>query len=157
MSAITTLVENAIIADLLLDSTLAQFTIVPHDETAQKDPTAAANPHALVIVVTAFDWGDFSWTWGAGIRTIHVEVEINMSITEKNYGLELDQIVDLISTRLQPSTTIAGVTNRDFSVPGSLKVFGILDQSIKDLRNDLDKEGVRQRIIERTFVAAQLA
>lgn len=156
MSAITTLVENTIIEDLLLDPFLADYNIVPHDETDPKDPTTISHAHMAVIVVTASDWGDFVNTYGAGIRTIHVEVEINVSISEPEYGAKLDQMVDLISQRLQPSTTLAGVTNRDFST-SELRVYGILDQQIKDQRNDLDKDGTRQRIVERTFVAAQLA
>ena len=155
MSAITTLVENAIIEDLLLDPVLAQYTIVPHDDIGDKDPSATSQ-HMVVIVVTAFDWGDFVGTYGAGIRNIHVEAEINVSISEPNYGDALDQIVEKISGRLQPSTTLDGVTNRDFST-SALRVYGILDAQIKDQRNDLDKDGTRQRIVERTFVAAQLA
>ena len=155
MSAITTLVENAIIEDLLLDPVLAQYTIVPHDDIGDKDPSVTSQ-HLVVIVVTAFDWGDFTGTYGAGIRTIHVEAEINVSVSEPNYGDALDQIVEKISGRLQPSTTLDGVTNRDFST-SALKVFGILDAQIKDQRNDLDKDGTRQRIVERTFVAAQIA
>src|SRR5882724_3823920 len=156
MSAITTLVENAIIEDLQLDPFLAQYTIVPHDEKGEKDPSAASNQHMVVIVVTAFDWGDFTGTYGAGIRNIHVEAEINVSVSEPDYGDALDQIVELISKRLQPSTTLDAVTNRDFST-SALHVYGILDAQIKDQRNDLDKDGTRQRIVERTFVAAQLA
>jgi len=156
MSALTTLVENAIIEDLQLDPFISQFTIVPHDETAVKDPSEAQNIHMCVIVVTALDWGDFVGTYGAGIRNIKVNVEIDMSISEKDYGIELDRLVELISMRLQPSTTLAGATNRDFST-SELKVYGILDAQIKDERNDLDKDGTRQRIIERTFVAAQIA
>ena len=156
MSAITTLVENAVIEDLLLDSYLSQFAIVPHDESGNKDTSDTANSHFVVIVVTAYDWGDFTGTYGAGIRTIHLEVEINVSLSEPNYGDELDRIVGLVSERLQPSTTLPNVTNRDFST-SALHVFGILDAQIKDQRNDLDKDGTRQRIVERTFVAAQIA
>src|SRR5205823_6075057 len=119
-----------------------------------KDPATISHAHMVVIVVTAFDWGDFTGTYGAGIRTIHLEVEINVSVSEPEYGDALDQIVELVSERLQPSTTLDAVTNRDFST-SALHVYGILDAQIKDQRNDLDKDGTRQRIVERTFVAAQ--
>jgi hypothetical protein len=156
MSDLTTLVENAIIDDLLLDPYLSGFNIVPHDETEHKDTSdSPGNAHQVVVVVTALDWGDFVGTYGAGIRNIKVEVEINVSVSEPDYGVVLGQIVEKVSMRLQPSTTLAGVTNRDFST-NDLKVYGILDSQIKDERNDLDKDGTRQRIVERTFVAAKI-
>jgi hypothetical protein len=157
MSAITTLLENAIIDDLLQDPYLGDFNIVAHDETAAKDEADNSdNPsHFVVIVVTAWDYGDFVGTFGAGIRNLHVECEINVNISEPDYATVLDTLVDKIAQRLQPSTTLPGVQNRDFST-ADLKVYGILDQNVRDQRNDLDKDGTRQRIVERTFIAAQL-
>jgi hypothetical protein len=157
MSAITTLVENSIIDDLLNDDYIAQFSVVPHDQSTAKDTTdiVVGPAHFVVIVVTAYDYGDFVGTFGAGIRNIHVEVAIDVSITEPDYGDVLDTLVDKIAQRLQPSTTLPGVQNRDFSTV-DLKVYGILDQNVRDQRNDLDRDGTRQRIIERTFVAVQL-
>lgn len=162
MSAITTLVENAIIDDLLSDAFLGQFRIAPHDADYTKASSSGQNIENLdpqshmAITVTAFDWGDFTGTYGAGIRTIHVEVEILANVAEEHYDIKLDQSVELISKRLQPSTTLAGVTNRDFST-SELRVYGILDAQVKDERHDKEEGATRQRIVERTFVAAQLA
>lgn len=164
--SLTSLVENVIIDDLLLEPDLAKYTILSHDAIVRKDLTTATDVHFVPehyvwIVVTAFDHGDFVGTFGAGIRKIDVEVSCAVSMSEgdnegSNFSVTLDAITNLVAQRLQPSSTLANVTNREWST-SELKVFGVLDQNLRDARNDLDKDGTRERIVERTFVAAQLA
>ncbi len=163
-SSITTLVENVIIEDLALDPFLAQYSIVSHDDIVSKhfnDLPHVHPEHFVWVVVTAFDHGDFVGTYGAGIRKIDVEVSVSVSLSEgddrgESFSVTLDAITNLVAQRLQPSTTLANVTNRDWST-NELKVFGVLDNNILDHRNDLDKDGTRERVVARTFVAAQLA
>ncbi len=112
----------------------------------------------IIVVVTALDMGDYDGTYGAGIRKIHLAVQINANLISPDYDTILDTLDERISGWLQPSTTLDTPGREEaFSGP-ELKVFGILSTGAagvaETLRHDIDL--VRQRTIQRVFVAAKI-
>lgn len=152
--SIGSILEGLVIADLSADVFIGQYAIHPHDYTLQKSGDAEAE-QPFVIAVTALDHGDWDRVIGSGIRKIQLEVEINANVQAEDYAEILDELEGRISGRLQPSTTIVGVTGREDAFSDfSLKTYGILSTQ-ETLRHDIDL--TRQRVVQRLFCCVQLA
>jgi hypothetical protein len=155
VASITTLLENLIIADLAADSYIGQFPIQPHDFSLLKSGGAfLQDEQPIVIVVTAYDQGDYDRVQGSGIRKLHLEVQINANLISPDYATKLDTLDERISGWLQPSSTTGAPGREDTLSTSQLKIYGILSNQ-ETHRHDIDL--LRQRTVQRIFVAAQLA
>ena len=151
------LLEDSIIADFQRDPTLQLQTIRKHDygEAVAGDQNPLDLEVQSVIIVTATDRGEFKM--GSGIRNLNVEVQIRVNGTADSFaGTLLDNLTDLVRSRLMPSPTVDGaISGREipFSTP-NLKIFGITQGEITQ-RTEVGLE--RIRTVPATFIAAQIA
>lgn len=149
-----TLVENAIIADLLTVALLAQYPVRNRDYAGAKagNDTFGEEEASAVITVTAKDNGEFKI--GSGIKKVGVEVEVRVNAAIEGQELLPDQLSEQVDLRLQVSPAVANGLGREFvfSTP-SLKVYGILSGATTRTDEGLE----RIRVIVRTFIAAKLA
>lgn len=165
MASITELLENIIIDDLQNDQVCGNFPIQSHDFAALKsDDPNFQQEEPVIIVVTAIDQGDWAGTWGAGVRNVRLEIEINVNVLATYYlgAVALDTgkaIIDVLDERIseliQPSPTVFGAVGREQDLSTfELKIYGFQDH-VPTERNDLKQ--VRQRVIQRVVCCVKLA
>jgi hypothetical protein len=152
---LTDLVEDSIIADLILDSAIALWNPEPHDGPNAKggegDP-GDGDDQALLIVVSAQDRGDFSGAPGAGVKTIGIEIELTQNVGINPDTTLVSQVAEKIADRL-PATHLLDFSRHLAFCTKRLKVFRI-ESSETERTEDIDL--VRQRIITREFLCAQV-
>jgi hypothetical protein len=154
MSALTDLIETAVIADLNLDSTLAGYTPQPHDSRATDDAP-------VFLSVTATEKGELKA--GTGIERVLVEVVARVNekaegVAEGTLGLLERKICDRLPVQIRtPAFQESGgglaPANERLST-ASVKVFGLESASATPR---LDAGLTRTRVIARTLIAAQLS
>jgi hypothetical protein len=147
------LVEQAIVADLMLDAEIAAFLPRPHDYDKMKggdDSGTEEVPYS--ITVTAEDRGDFGNAPAAGIKLVGVQIEVERNIAAENVK-SLAAIAGRIGDRL-PATQEESKSRHAAFSNNRLKVFGIM-ASETEKRSDIDL--TRTRTIAREFVCAQIA
>jgi len=149
------LVEDSIIADLLLDASIAVWNPEPHDGPNAKggegDP-GDGDDQALLIVVSAEDRGDFSGATGAGVKTIGIEIELTQNVGINPDTTLVSQVAEKIADRL-PATHLSDFSRHLAFCNKRLKVFRI-ESSETEKTEDIDL--VRQRIVCREFLCAQI-
>ena len=149
------LVEDSIIADLLLDAAIAVWNPEPHDGPNAKggegDP-GDGDDQALLIVVSAEDRGDFSGATGAGVKTIGIEIELTQNVGINPDTTLVSQVAEKIADRL-PATHLSDFSRHLAFCTKRLKVFRI-ESSETEKTEDIDL--VRQRIVAREFLCAQI-
>ncbi len=150
------LLEDAVIADFQKDADLLLYPIHRHDYAGSKsgDDIAGQEESKATITVTARDNGEQGF--GVGARRIVVEVEIRANLAADNGAFTLlSNLADKAATRLQPSTSIQGVTGREnnFSTD-KVRVLGI-EATPGFARTNQQLE--RIRTIQRQFVVVRIA
>jgi hypothetical protein len=152
---LTDLVENSIIADLNLDPTIATWNPTPHAGPNAKGGGSQVgdDDQLLLIVVSAEDRGDFPGAPGAGIKTIGVEIELTQNVGIDPDTTVLSTIAEKIAARL-PATHLSDFSRASVFSTNRLKVFRI-DSGETERTIDIDL--VRQRIVAREFLCAQIA
>jgi hypothetical protein len=149
------LVEDSIIADLVLDAAIAVWNPEPHDGPNAKggegDP-GEGDDQVLLIVVSAEDRGDFGGVSGAGVKLIGVEIELTQNVGINPDTSIISGIAEKIADRL-PATHLSDFSRHLAFCNKRLKVFRI-ESSETEATADIDL--VRQRIIAREFLCAQI-
>lgn len=161
--SITQLVELAVITDLEENETLRALTPKhrDHDGRLGGDDNAETDEARITIAVSAIDQGEFHQ--GSGIRKILVQIELRSNaLAEDATAAELDSLAEIVTDRVQPSSTFPGHSPREGSSAriesyfsnANLKVFGI--QAASPEPREME-DLIRVRTIARTFICAQLA
>jgi hypothetical protein len=150
---LASLVEDSVIADLMLDPAIAVWNPLSHDEPGAKggDP-GTIDDRILIIVVSAEDRGDFDGVSGAGVKIVGLEIELTQNVGINPDTSVLSGVQEKIEDRL-PATHLADYSRHLAFSTGKLKVFRI-ESSETERTEDLDL--TRQRIVTRIFVCAQL-
>jgi hypothetical protein len=150
---LASLVENAVIADLMLDPAIAIWNPLSHDEPGAKGGNLGENDdRVLIIVISAEDRGDFDGVSGAGVKIVGLEIELTQNIGINPDTTVLSAVQEKIEDRL-PATHIFDYSRHLAFSTARLKVYGI-NSSETERTQDLDL--TRQRIVTRIFVCAQL-
>jgi hypothetical protein len=147
---LASLVENAVIADLMLDPAIAVWNPLRHDEPGAKggDP----DDRVLIIVISAEDRGDIDGVSGAGVKIVGLEIELTQNIGINPDTSVLSAVQEKIEDRL-PATHLADYSRHLAFSTARLKVYGI---QANETERTQDLDLTRQRIITRIFVCAQL-
>lgn len=152
---LTDLLEDSIIADLLLDPAIALWNPEPHDGPNAKggegDP-GDGDDQALIIVVSAEDRGDFSGAPGAGVKTLGIEIELTQNVGINPDTTLVSTIAEKIADRL-PATHLSDFSRHLAFCTKRLKVFRIESSETERV---IDIDLVRQRIVTREFLCAQV-
>jgi len=149
------LVEDSIIADLMLDAAIAVWNPEPHDGPNAKggegDP-GDGDDQVLLIIVSAEDRGDFGGVSGAGVKSVGIEVELTQNVGINPDTSILSGIAEKIADRM-PATHLLDFSRHLAFCNKRLKVFRI-ESSETEAIADIDL--VRQRIVAREFLCAQV-
>jgi hypothetical protein len=150
---LSSLVENAVIADLMLDPGIALWNPLSHDDPNAKGGEFGENDdRILLIVVSALDRGDFDGVSGAGIKIVAIEIELTQNVGINPDTTALDLVHEKIEDRL-PATHLSDYSRASAFSTSRLKVFGILSSENERIE-ELDL--TRQRIVTREFLCAQI-
>jgi hypothetical protein len=150
---LASLVEDAVIADLMLDPAIAVWNPLSHDEPGAKGGNLGENDdRVLIIAVSAEDRGDIVGASGAGIKTIGLEIELTQNIGINPDTTVLSGVHEKIEDRL-PATHLADYSRHLAFSTSRLKVYGIESSEIERTQ-DLDL--TRQRVVTRILVCAQV-
>jgi hypothetical protein len=150
---LASLIENAVLADLLLDPGIAVWNPVTHDWASGKGGNLGENEdRVLLIVVSAIDRGDFDGVSGAGLKIIGLEIELTQNVGINADTSVLSSVQEKIEDRL-PATHISDNSRHQAFCTQRVKVYGIL-ASEPERREDLDL--TRQAIVTREFLCAQV-
>jgi hypothetical protein len=150
---LASLVEDAVIADLMLDPAIGMWNPLSHDNPSPKGGDLGENDdQLLIIVVSTDDRGDFDGVSGAGIKIVGLEIELTQNVGINPDTSVLSAIHEKIEDRL-PATHLADYSRHLAFSTSKLKVFGINSSEIERTQ-DIDL--VRQRIVTREFLCAQV-
>jgi hypothetical protein len=150
---LASLVEDAVIADLMLDPAIGIWNPQGHDNPNAKGGELGENDdQLLLIVVSTEDRGDFDGASGAGIKIVGLEIELTQNVGINPDTSVLSTIQEKIEDRL-PATHFADYSRHLAFSTQKLKVYGIMAPEIERTQ-DIDL--ARQRIVTRQFLCAQV-
>jgi hypothetical protein len=151
------LVEQAVIADYLLEPDLAERLPHPHDHPGMKggDDEPDDDERPVTITVSSEDRGDWKGAPGTGIKLVTVTTEIaqNAGADPLTVGpKKLSNLAEKASDRM-PATHLAELSRHQAFCNTRLQVFMILNSETEQ-RDDTDL--TRTRRVIRDFVCIQL-
>ena len=152
---LASLVENAVLADLMLDPAIGMWNPKGHDDPggkgSQGDP-GENDDSLLTIIVSTEDRGDFDGASGVGIKIVALEIELTQNVGINPDTSVLSAIHERIEDRL-PATHFADYSRHLAFSTSKLKVYGIMAPEI-ERTEDIDL--ARARIVTRQFLCAQV-